>query len=105
MAFIPRYMAKNPRYMHGQDRLEMPTTPAIFLRMRGCLRPFLGLSAGWLFLAEGQKSSRHCLTIVVRFSEDLSAVSCLQVAVILEDEALQDLLRPPQRPIYTPLSS
>jgi len=103
MDFMPRYMAKNPRYIHGQERLEMPTAPAIFQRMRGCLRPFLGLSAGWLFLAEGQKSSRHCLTIVVRFSEDLSAVSRLQVAVILEDEAPKDLLRPPRRPTYTPL--
>ena len=97
-------MAKNPRYIHGQDRLEMSTAPAIFLRMRGCLRPFLGLSAGRLFLAEGQKSSWHCLTIVVRFSEDLSAVSRLQVAVILEDEASKDLLQPPRRPTYTPLS-
>jgi hypothetical protein len=34
----------------------------------------------------------------------LSAVSRLQVAVILEDEAPKDLLRPPRRPTYTPLS-
>src|SRR5215469_16336442 len=103
MDFMPRYMAQNPRYIHGQDRLEMLAAPAIFLRMSGCLRPFLGLSSSWLFLAEGQKSSRHCLTILVRFSEGLSAVSRLQVAVILEDAASKDLLRPPRRPTYTPL--
>src|SRR5262244_2040351 len=103
MDFMPRYMAKNPRYIHGQDRLAMPTAPAILLRLRGCLRPFLGRSAGGLILAEGQKSARHCLSIGVRFPQDLSAVSRLQVAVILEDEAPQDLLRPPRRPTYTPL--
>ena len=97
-------MGKNPRYIHGQDRLEMPTAPALLLRTRGCLSPFLGLSAGGLFLTEGQKSSRHCLTNVVRFSEDWSTVSRLQVAVILEDEAPKELRRPPQRPTYTPLS-
>src|SRR5262245_50454618 len=34
MDFMPRYMAKNPRYIHGQDRLEMPTAPAIFLPLQ-----------------------------------------------------------------------
>src|SRR5262245_14982269 len=55
MDFMPRYMAKNPRYIDGQDSLEMLTAPAIFLRMRGCLSPFLGLSSSGLFLAEEQK--------------------------------------------------
>ena len=68
--------------------LKCPQLLLYFLDER-MMTTFLGRSAGWLFLAEGTQSSRHCLTIVVRFSEDLSAVSRLQVAVILEDEALK----------------
>src|SRR5262249_1352178 len=103
MDFMPRHMAKNPRYIHDPARLETPTAPAIFLRMRRMITSLSQPIGGWLFPTEGQKSSRHCLILVVRFSEDLSAVSRVQVAVILEDEALKDLLRIPQRPTYTPL--
>jgi hypothetical protein len=48
-------MVENPRYINGQDRLEMAEYPAIILRMGGCFRPFIGLSSGWTFLSEDRK--------------------------------------------------
>jgi hypothetical protein len=45
-------LAENPRYINGQNSLEMARYPAIFQCMGGDLRPIIGLYSGSPFLAE-----------------------------------------------------